>query len=160
MTELPFVSVAAIDGICVGGGAELALWCDRRLISDNPKAQFGFPEVKLGMFPGWGGTARTPRIVGLSNAVEMVTGGESIDARAAVAMGLASDVPASRPAARSGHATRPRRAANRPYLEDRQRWALPIDIDETELMFLGATARPISSSRPRGIIRRRSRPWN
>ena len=62
--ELPFVSVAAIDGICVGGGAELALWCDRRLMSDNPKAQYGFPEVKLGMFPGWGGTARTPRIVG------------------------------------------------------------------------------------------------
>ena len=58
----PFVSVAAIDGICVGGGAELAAWCDRRVMSDNPKTQFGFPEVKLGLFPGWGGTVRAPRL--------------------------------------------------------------------------------------------------
>ena len=55
----PFVTVAAIDGMCVGGGAELAMWCDRRIMTDSPKTQFGFPEVKLGLFPGWGGTART-----------------------------------------------------------------------------------------------------
>ena len=73
LSHFPFVTVAAIDGVCLGGGAELAMWCDRRLMSTSPKAQFGFPEVKLGMFPGWGGTARTPRIVGLANAVEMVT---------------------------------------------------------------------------------------
>ena len=83
LSHMPFVTVAAIDGICVGGGAELAIWCDRRMMADDPKAQFGFPEVKLGLFPGWGGTARSSRIVGLANAVEMVTSGESIDARAA-----------------------------------------------------------------------------
>ena len=53
---------------------------------------FGFPEVKLGLFPGWGGTARTPRMLGLANAVELVTGGETIDARTAAVMGLANDV--------------------------------------------------------------------
>jgi enoyl-CoA hydratase/carnithine racemase len=68
------------------------LWCDRRVVTDSEKTAYGFPEVKLGLFPGWGGTARTPRMVGLSNAVELVTGGESIDARAASAMGLANDV--------------------------------------------------------------------
>ncbi|HQU44486.1 MAG TPA: enoyl-CoA hydratase/isomerase family protein, partial [Pirellulales bacterium] len=54
LSRCPFVTVAAIDGICVGGGAELAIWCDRRIMSTSPKAQFGFPEVKLGLFPGWG----------------------------------------------------------------------------------------------------------
>src|SRR5207247_8037512 len=84
--------VAAIDGLCLGGGAELALQCDRRLFGNNPKAQFGFPEMKLGIFPGWGGTVRAPRIAGLSNAIELCTGGEAIDGRACVMMGIASDV--------------------------------------------------------------------
>ncbi len=70
LSKAKFVTVAAINGICVGGGAELASWCDRRLFADNPKAELGFPEVKLGLFPGWGGTVRAPRIAGLSNAIE------------------------------------------------------------------------------------------
>ena len=92
MSQGNYVTVAAIDGMCVGGGAELAIWCDRRMLTDSEKTAYGFPEVKLGLFPGWGGTARTPRIVGLSNAIELVTGGEKIDARTAAAMGLANDV--------------------------------------------------------------------
>src|SRR3954447_11157675 len=91
-----YVTVAAIDGVCVGGGAELAAWCDRRIFTDRGETAFGFPEVKLGLFPGWGGTARTPRMLGLSNAVELVTGGETIDARTASVMGLANDVVQSR----------------------------------------------------------------
>src|SRR5436190_22831030 len=67
LSQSRYVTVAAIDGICVGGGAELAIWCDRRVMADTPKTQFGFPEVKLGLFPGWGGTARASRMVGLSN---------------------------------------------------------------------------------------------
>ena len=62
---MPFVTVTAIDGQCVGGGAELALWCDRRVMSSDSKAMFGFPEVKLGLLPGWGGTVRAPRVLGL-----------------------------------------------------------------------------------------------
>ncbi|HQR41498.1 MAG TPA: enoyl-CoA hydratase-related protein, partial [Gemmatales bacterium] len=52
LTQASFVSVACIDGLCLGGGGELAIQCDRRLFGNNPKAQFGFPEVKLGLFPG------------------------------------------------------------------------------------------------------------
>ncbi|MBL8223298.1 MAG: enoyl-CoA hydratase/isomerase family protein, partial [Bryobacterales bacterium] len=92
LARTPFPTVAAIDGICVGGGAELAIWCDRRLMTDDRKTQYGFPEVKLGLVPGWGGTVRAPRIVGLSNAVELISSGESIDAKAAAAMGLVTDV--------------------------------------------------------------------
>src|SRR3954451_11587454 len=87
-----YVTVAAIDGICVGGGAELAMWCDRRILTDSNETAFGFPEVKLGLFPGWGGTARTPRMIGLANGVELVTSGETIDSNAASLMGLADDV--------------------------------------------------------------------
>ncbi|MCI0332290.1 MAG: 3-hydroxyacyl-CoA dehydrogenase NAD-binding domain-containing protein [Planctomycetes bacterium] len=153
-----YVTVAAIDGMCVGGGAEVALWCDRRVLTDGEKTAFGFPEVKLGLFPGWGGTARSPRIVGLSNAIELVTGGENIDARAAAAMGLANDVvalgstePSPTPSLRGREnngdallaaAIRMVRAeqATQQFRRDREQWAAPIAISDTELGFLGATA--------------------
>jgi 3-hydroxyacyl-CoA dehydrogenase/enoyl-CoA hydratase/3-hydroxybutyryl-CoA epimerase/3-hydroxyacyl-CoA dehydrogenase/enoyl-CoA hydratase/3-hydroxybutyryl-CoA epimerase/enoyl-CoA isomerase len=146
-----YVTVAAIDGMCVGGGAELAVWCDRRILTLGEKTAYGFPEVKLGLFPGWGGTARTPRIVGLSNAIELVTSGDTIDARAAALMGLANDVVKGTPAAPGSAggpdalldaAIRMIRAeqSSEQFLRDRQRWAAPITISETELGFLGATA--------------------
>src|SRR3954447_5044062 len=140
-----YVTVAAIDGMCVGGGAELAMWCDRRILTSSEKTAYGFPEVKLGLFPGWGGTARTPRMVGLSNAVELVTSGESIDARAALLMGLANDVVAAgdQPADKLlSAAIRMIRAEQKSgdYRRDRERWTKPINIDDTELGFLGATA--------------------
>ncbi|HVC97414.1 MAG TPA: 3-hydroxyacyl-CoA dehydrogenase NAD-binding domain-containing protein [Pirellulales bacterium] len=140
LSRCPFVTVAAIDGVCVGGGAELAIWCDRRIMTTSPKAQFGFPEVKLGMFPGWGGTARTPRIVGLGNAVELVTGGESIDGRTAALMGLISDLVSSDRLGAASLALVRSEQASKQYLADRRRWSQPLSIDETELGFLGATA--------------------
>jgi 3-hydroxyacyl-CoA dehydrogenase/enoyl-CoA hydratase/carnithine racemase len=140
LSNAPFVTVAAIDGVCLGGGAELSIWCDRRIMSNDAKAQFGFPEVKLGLYPGWGGTARSSRIVGLANAVELVTSGESIDGRAATAMGLATDVvPADRLQAAAIRLIRAEQQSKQ-YLDDRRRWSQPLAIDETELTFLGATA--------------------
>ncbi len=160
LARTPFPTVAAVDGICVGGGAELAVWCDRRLMTDSPKTQIGFPEVKLGMFPGWGGTVRTPRIVGLSNAVELITGGESIDGRAAAQMGLATDV------VRTSNAPSPAAAADvllqaavalvraekqsGDYLRTRERWSKPITMSETELGFLGATATAYITQQTKG----------
>jgi 3-hydroxyacyl-CoA dehydrogenase/enoyl-CoA hydratase/3-hydroxybutyryl-CoA epimerase/3-hydroxyacyl-CoA dehydrogenase/enoyl-CoA hydratase/3-hydroxybutyryl-CoA epimerase/enoyl-CoA isomerase len=140
LTKMPFVSVAAIDGICVGGGAELAIWCDRRVMADDAKTSFGFPEVKLGLFPGWGGTARASRLVGLANAVDLVTTGESIDGRAAVELGLASDLgPAARLLDAATALIRIEQDSKQ-YQLDRTRWSQPLMIDETELGFLGATA--------------------
>jgi 3-hydroxyacyl-CoA dehydrogenase/enoyl-CoA hydratase/carnithine racemase len=140
LSTVPFVTVAAIDGVCLGGGAELAVWCDRRVMADDAKTQIGFPEVKLGLFPGWGGTARTPRIVGLGNAVELVTGGESIDGRAAMRMGLATDVVPAARIQQAAIAVVRQEAASGQYRRDRERWNGPIDINETELVYLGATA--------------------
>jgi 3-hydroxyacyl-CoA dehydrogenase/enoyl-CoA hydratase/3-hydroxybutyryl-CoA epimerase/3-hydroxyacyl-CoA dehydrogenase/enoyl-CoA hydratase/3-hydroxybutyryl-CoA epimerase/enoyl-CoA isomerase len=141
LSKSNYVTVAAIDGMCVGGGAELAAWCDRRIFTASDKTAYGFPEVKLGIYPGWGGTARAPRMIGLSNAIELATGGENIDARAAADMGLADDVVADSslllPAA-----IRMIRAEQKSgqFRRNRERWAAPINISETELGFLGATA--------------------
>lgn len=155
LSTCSFVTVAAIDGICVGGGAELAIWCDRRIVTDNPKTQLGFPEVKLGLFPGWGGTARTPRVVGLANAVELITSGNFISGREAYKMGFADDlVPAGdhaadnllEAAARMIHAER----ASGDYLADRKRWSEPIAMTETELAFLGATAVAVIQQETKG----------
>ncbi|HKD36959.1 MAG TPA: enoyl-CoA hydratase-related protein, partial [Pirellulales bacterium] len=150
LSQAPFVTIAAIDGVCLGGGAELAIWCDRRLMTDNPKSQFGFPEVKLGLYPGWGGTARASRIVGLANAVELVTSGESIDGRAAVAMGLATDVTADARIQATAIALVRAEQRTRQYLDDRRRWSQPIAIDETELTFLGATASAVIQQQTKG----------
>ncbi len=139
LSQAPFVTVAAIAGVCVGGGAELATWCDRRVMADEPKTQIGFPEVKLGLFPGWGGTARLPRMVGLSNAVEMTCTGDSISAREAHKLGLAEDVvPPERLMAAAIGMVRAE-ADSGQYRQDRQRWSQPIEISETELAFLAAT---------------------
>ncbi len=149
-TKCPFVTVAAIDGICVGGGAELAIWCDRRVLSDGAKTEYGFPEVKLGLFPGWGGTIRAPRIVGLSNAVELITGGDSMDPQTAQVMGMASDVvPADRLLQAATNVIRNEQSTGE-YLADRRRWSAAMEVNETELGFLGITASALIQQQTKG----------
>ena len=149
LSKAPFVTVAAINGLCIGGGAELAIWCDRRLMASNDQTKFGFPEVKLGLFPGWGGTARTPRIVGLSNGVELVTSGENINPAAAEAMGLAISVPADRLLDEAVALVRSEHESQQ-YLEDRKRCSGPMVISDTELAFLGATASAYIQGKTKG----------
>jgi 3-hydroxyacyl-CoA dehydrogenase/enoyl-CoA hydratase/3-hydroxybutyryl-CoA epimerase/3-hydroxyacyl-CoA dehydrogenase/enoyl-CoA hydratase/3-hydroxybutyryl-CoA epimerase/enoyl-CoA isomerase len=140
LSQSAFVTVAAVDGLCLGGGAELAIWCDRRVMSDSPRTQFGFPEVKVGLYPGWGGTMRMSRVAGLGNAVEVIASGETIDAQNARQMGLASDVvPREKLLAAAIAIVRAERSMG-DYLRDRDRWRQPIRMSETELGFLGATA--------------------
>jgi 3-hydroxyacyl-CoA dehydrogenase/enoyl-CoA hydratase/3-hydroxybutyryl-CoA epimerase len=89
LAALPVPSVAAVSGPCVGGGLELALACDYRLVFDKPGTQVAQPEVRLGLLPGWGGTQRLPRAVGLERSLEMILTGKSLGAREAFAWGLA-----------------------------------------------------------------------
>lgn len=150
LSQLPLVTVAAIDGICVGGGAEMSVWCDRRIMSNSDRTELGFPEVKLGLFPGWGGTARLPRIIGLANAVEMITSGSSIDASEAWRQGLVSDVvPVEDLVAAAIRLIRSEQQTGG-YLKDRARWSGPIAISETELGFLGATASAVIQGETKG----------
>ena len=83
----PKLVIAAINGIVMGGGLELALGCDYRVVGQS--ASLSLPEIKLGLFPGAGGTQRLPRIVGLQKATDMILSGNPIDADAAAACGLA-----------------------------------------------------------------------
>ncbi|HZH02287.1 MAG TPA: enoyl-CoA hydratase-related protein [Myxococcaceae bacterium] len=90
LEALPFPTVAAVNGYALGGGLELALACD--LIYASDRAKFGLPEVGLGIIPGFGGTQRLARWVGLSRAKEMIFTGDTIDAAQARAWGLALEV--------------------------------------------------------------------
>ncbi len=82
--------IAAINGFALGGGCEIAMACDFRYASAN--ALFGQPEIKLGIIPGYGGTVRLPRLVGLGRAKELVYLGNNIDAEEALRIGLANNV--------------------------------------------------------------------
>ncbi len=88
--NLPIPVIAAVNGYALGGGLELVLACNIRICSD--RAQFGAPEVKLGIIPGDGGTQRLPRLVGLGRAMEMILTGDFIDAQEAYRIGLANQV--------------------------------------------------------------------
>ena len=82
--------VAAINGVALGGGAEIAMACRMRIMA--PGAQIGLPEVTLGVIPGAGGTQRLPRLVGLEKALDMITNGKPLGAQAAFEDGLAHDL--------------------------------------------------------------------
>ena len=88
MGRSPKPFVAAVEGACLGGGLELALACHARIASAHARTMFGLPEVKLGILPGFGGTQRLPRLVGVPAALEMITTGKTVFPRQALKMGL------------------------------------------------------------------------
>ncbi len=92
VADLPYLTVAAIDGACLGGGLEFALACRFRVVSDHEKTSLGLPETKLGIIPGFGGTQRLPKVVGLPKALEMITSGSTVDGPKAYKIGLADEM--------------------------------------------------------------------
>jgi 3-hydroxyacyl-CoA dehydrogenase / enoyl-CoA hydratase / 3-hydroxybutyryl-CoA epimerase len=92
LASLPIPTVAAVHGLCVGGGVEMALACDHRVLSDADTTTMSLPEVQLGILPAWGGTTRLPRLVGLQAALDLLLTGKRADARKAKRIGLATEV--------------------------------------------------------------------
>lgn len=88
--DAPKPVIASIGGWCLGAGLEVALACDLRIAADD--ARFGFPEMKLGTYPGGGGAVLLPRIVGAARALEWLLSGQRIDASEALAMGIVAKV--------------------------------------------------------------------
>ncbi|MCS3601013.1 3-hydroxyacyl-CoA dehydrogenase/enoyl-CoA hydratase/3-hydroxybutyryl-CoA epimerase [Buttiauxella sp. BIGb0471] len=92
IAALPIPVVAAIHGACLGGGLELALACHSRICTDDEKTKLGLPEVQLGLLPGSGGTQRLPRLIGVSNALDMILTGKQLRPRQALKLGLVDEV--------------------------------------------------------------------
>ena len=117
---LPCPTIALINGFALGGGLELALACRYRIVVDDPSATLGLPEVKLGIHPGFGGTVRSVRLVGVLNAMSMMLSGRNVRPKEALRMGLVDQVVparhlerAARLLATSATPRKPRKLAHR-----------------------------------------------
>ncbi len=88
LAALNIPTVAVIDGLCLGGGLELALACDYRVAEESAKTRLGLPEVLLGIHPGWGGTVRLPALIGAVKAMDLILSGRLVVSKVAAKMGL------------------------------------------------------------------------
>src|SRR5262245_4446336 len=88
IADLPVPSGAAIGGTCLGGGTELVLACTVRVAADDPAVKIGLPETQIGIIPGFGGTQRMPRLIGLTPAIDLILTGRQLDAKRAQRAGL------------------------------------------------------------------------
>lgn len=88
LARLPCPTVAAVHGACMGGGTELILACRQRIATDDDKTRIGLPEVMLGIHPGWGGSARLPRLIGAPEALPIMLTGKALSARRAKSLGV------------------------------------------------------------------------
>ncbi len=133
ISKLKAPTIAAVDGICLGGGTEMILACQYRLASDRKETRIGLPEVMLGILPGFGGTTRLPRLVGLSNALPIILTGKPVDAKKAERIGLIDErVPTPALYARA-HAVAAALIAGKPASKKAARPLRAILLDRTAL---------------------------
>ncbi len=142
LESLPYPTLALIDGPCLGGGLEVALAFDYRLAGTHPKTELGLPEVKLGLIPGWGGTQRLPRVIGVAAAIDLVCSGLSIKADRAQLLGLVQEVVASEEMQGAATALLGRAQSTQDWQQCRQR-KRPALEQTVEPSFLEARLRDI-----------------
>ncbi|MBM4222960.1 MAG: crotonase [Gammaproteobacteria bacterium] len=92
LSALPQTTIALIHGYCLGGGFELALACDWRIVIDSPSVRIGLPEVQLGLQPGWGGSVRLMRLIGVMKTFDLILSGRTLKAKQAKALGVVDAV--------------------------------------------------------------------
>ena len=92
LEDLKAPKVVCVDGVCLGGGLEMALACDYILASDSKKTKLGLPEVMLGFIPGFGGTYRLPKKIGLPQSLDLILAGKSVSGKKGKKLGLVSEV--------------------------------------------------------------------
>src|SRR5262249_54842960 len=148
---LPFPTVAAIEGACMGGGLEVALAFDYRVCSTHPKTDIGLPEVKVGLLPGWGGTQRLSRLIGPSLAAEMICAGDSANAERAKQIGIVFD--AVPPERLLDEAVRLLKWAGESgdWRAVRKRKQQPIGLTEAQASFTFAVARAVVTEKAKGL---------
>jgi 3-hydroxyacyl-CoA dehydrogenase/enoyl-CoA hydratase/3-hydroxybutyryl-CoA epimerase/3-hydroxyacyl-CoA dehydrogenase/enoyl-CoA hydratase/3-hydroxybutyryl-CoA epimerase/enoyl-CoA isomerase len=147
---LPFPTVAAIDGSCIGGGLELALGFDIRLASTSPKTELGFPEVRVGLFPGWGGTQRLPRVIGPALAIELICGGEPVKAQRARELGIVFDTVPSERLLDEAKRLLEWAHASGAWRDERRRKQQPVGLSEEQHAFVFGVARATVLEKTKG----------
>lgn len=125
-SRTPFPTVAAIHGACVGGGLELALWCDYRVATSYRRTVLGLPEVLLGLVPGWAGTVRLPRLIGFEPAADLIIRGQNINAESAAELGFVDQVVDESQLIQAAANLIDRVRISRSYIQDRQRMMGPV----------------------------------
>ncbi|EIL87501.1 Enoyl-CoA hydratase [Rhodanobacter fulvus Jip2] len=122
LARLPCPTVAAVHGACMGGGTELILACRQRIAVDDEKTRIALPEVQLGIHPGWGGTARLPRLIGATDALPLMLTGKPLSARRALNLGVVDRLAsAGELLAEARHMVR--RPSSRPLARRAKAWA-------------------------------------
>ncbi|QRP65304.1 enoyl-CoA hydratase/isomerase family protein [Rhodanobacter sp. FDAARGOS 1247] len=122
LARLPCPTVAAVHGACMGGGTELILACRQRIAVDDEKTRIALPEVMLGIHPGWGGTARLPRLIGATEALPVMLTGKALSAKRALGLGVVDRL--ARPDELLSEARLLlRRPATRPFARRARAWA-------------------------------------
>lgn len=138
--DLPFPTVTALNGLALGGGCEVALTTDFRVMAES--AEIGLPETKLGILPGWGGCVRLPRIAGADNAIEWIAAGSQNKADAALKLGVADAVvPAERLEAAALDILARANAGELDYRARREEKKTPLKLNAIEQMMAFETAK-------------------
>lgn len=143
-------SVAVIDGVCLGGGLELALACDYRIATTAGHTSLGLPEVKLGLLPGWGGTVRLARLIGPGPAIEFAAGGEPVAGEMARRLGLVDACVPADEALESARRLLEYEIARAGHHARRRRLAEPVVLDRDERAFLEAVTSAVILGRTAG----------
>jgi 3-hydroxyacyl-CoA dehydrogenase/enoyl-CoA hydratase/3-hydroxybutyryl-CoA epimerase/3-hydroxyacyl-CoA dehydrogenase/enoyl-CoA hydratase/3-hydroxybutyryl-CoA epimerase/enoyl-CoA isomerase len=149
---LPFPTVAVIDGSCLGGGLEIALGFDYRLAGTHSKVDIGFPEVKIGLIPGWGGTQRYSRIMGPGLACELICAGESITARRAKELGVVFDVVPSERLREEALRLLAWSYQTKDWEKAREHKRLPVGLTEDQHSFTFGVARAMVQAKTKGQL--------
>jgi 3-hydroxyacyl-CoA dehydrogenase/enoyl-CoA hydratase/3-hydroxybutyryl-CoA epimerase/3-hydroxyacyl-CoA dehydrogenase/enoyl-CoA hydratase/3-hydroxybutyryl-CoA epimerase/enoyl-CoA isomerase len=150
INALPFPTVALVDGNCMGGGTELALSMDERLVAKGPQTKIGLPEVKVGLLPAWGGTQRMPRLIGVHPAVELICSGDPMDADKAYAVGFAFDALPSEKLVAEGLRLLDYLVESGEWMARRKQRALPVGLTEDQANFLFAAAEGMIRGKTKG----------
>jgi 3-hydroxyacyl-CoA dehydrogenase / enoyl-CoA hydratase / 3-hydroxybutyryl-CoA epimerase / enoyl-CoA isomerase len=139
--KLPCPTVVLIDGATMGGGTEVSLAFDYRLMGTHPKAEMGLPETKIGILPGWGGTQRLPRVIGPSLAIEIICTGEPVKATKARQIGFVWDVVPSEKMQSEALRVLAMARETGEWQKIRARKQQPVGLSEEQLQFTCAVAK-------------------
>jgi len=139
LSNLPFPTVALVDGACMGGGTELILSLDERIVSTG-KTKIALPEVNVGLIPGWGGTQRLPRLIGIHAAIDMITSGAAQSPKQCVERGLAFDAVPAEQLLEEGRRVIGILRDGDLWQKNRQRRSQPLGLSEDQLAFAAAVS--------------------